>query len=43
MIRAFKEKTASDRDGTMTTAAQLLTDEDIEILAQYAASLGVPN
>ena len=43
VIRAFKEKTASDLDGTMTTAAQLLTDEDIEILAQYAASLGVPN
>jgi cytochrome c553 len=42
MIRGFKEKTASDLDGTMTMAAVPLTEEDIEILAQYAASLGGP-
>ena len=40
LIRGFKEKTASDLDGTMTMAAVPLTEEDIEILAQFAASLG---
>jgi cytochrome c553 len=40
MIRGFKEKTASDLDGTMTMAAVPLTEGDIEILAQYASSLG---
>ena len=40
MIRGFKEKTASDLDGTMTMAAVPLTEGDIEILAQYGASLG---
>ncbi len=42
LIRGFKEKTASDLDGTMTMAAVPLTEEDIEILAQYGASLGGP-
>ena len=40
LIRGFKEKTASDLDGTMTMAAVPLKDDDIEILAQYLASLG---
>ena len=40
LLRGFKEKTASDLDGTMTMAAQPITDDDIEILAQFAASLG---
>jgi len=40
MIRGFKEKTASDLDGTMTMAAVPLSDEDIEVLAQFCASLG---
>jgi cytochrome c553 len=40
LIRGFKEKTASDLDGTMTMAAQPLRDEDIEPLAHYMASLG---
>jgi cytochrome c553 len=40
MIRGFKEKTASDLDGTMTMAAVPLTEQDIEVLAQYCASLG---
>ena len=40
LIRGFKEKTASDLDGTMTMAAVPLTEEDIEILAQFGASLG---
>jgi cytochrome c553 len=39
LIRGFKNKTASDLDGTMTMAAQPLRDEDIEALAHYIASL----
>ena len=42
LIRGFKEKTASDLDGTMTIATQPITEDDIEILAQFAASLGAP-
>lgn len=40
LLRAFKEKTASDLDGLMTMSAQPISEEDIEILSQYAASLG---
>jgi cytochrome c553 len=40
LIRGFKEKTASDLDGTMTMAAVPLSESDIEVLAQYLASLG---
>ena len=40
LIRGFKEKTASDLDGTMTMAAQPIRDEDIELLANFLASLG---
>jgi cytochrome c553 len=40
LIRGFKEKTASDLDGTMTMAAVPLTEDDIEVLAQFLASLG---
>ena len=40
LIRGFKQKTASDLDGTMTMAAQPLREEDIEPLAHYIASLG---
>ena len=39
LIRGFKDKTASDLDGTMTMAAQPLRDEDILALAHYIASL----
>ena len=39
LIRGFKQKTASDLDGTMTMAAQPLREEDIEPLAHYIASL----
>jgi cytochrome c553 len=39
LIRGFKNKTASDLDGTMTMAAQPLRDEDIEALAHYLASV----
>ena len=40
LLRAFKEKTASDLDGLMTMSAQPISEDDIEILVQYAASLG---
>ena len=42
LIRGFKEKTASDLDGTMTMSVQPISDADIEILAHFAASLGAP-
>ena len=42
LLRGFKEKTASDLDGTMTMAAVPLTQDDIENIAQFLASLGGP-
>jgi len=39
LLRGFKAKTASDLDGTMTVAAQPLSDEDIQNLVQFLASL----
>lgn len=39
-LRGFKAQTASDLDGSMTMAAQPLTDADIEDLAHFIASLG---
>jgi cytochrome c553 len=39
LLRGFKAQTAGDLDGTMTTAAQPLTETDIENLAHYMASL----
>jgi len=39
LLRGFKAKTASDLDGTMTVAAQPLSDEDIQNLVQYLGSL----
>jgi len=39
LLRGFKAGTASDLDGTMTMAARPLTDEEVEILAHYCASL----
>ena len=40
LLRGFKAKTASDLDGTMTVAAQPLSDEDIQNLVQFLGSLG---
>jgi cytochrome c553 len=40
LLRAFKSKTASDIDGTMTIATQTLREDDIENLVHYLASLG---
>lgn len=38
-LRGFKAQTAADLDGSMTTSAQPLTEEDIEMLADYLAHL----
>jgi cytochrome c553 len=40
LLRGFKAQTASDLDGTMTMAAQPLTEADIENLAHFIAGLG---
>jgi len=40
LLRGFKTKTASDLDGTMTVAAQPLSEEDIRNLVQFLATLG---
>ena len=40
LIRGFKEKTASDLDGTMTMSAQPLAEADIEPLAHFLAGAG---
>jgi cytochrome c553 len=39
LLRGFKTQTAGDLDGTMTTAAQPLSEADIENLAHFMASL----
>jgi cytochrome c553 len=39
-MRAFKDQTRADLDGSMTMAAQPLSPRDIEDLAEYIASLG---
>lgn len=38
-LRKFKAQNRADMDGNMTSAAQPLTDKDIEILADYLAGL----
>lgn len=40
LLRAFKARTASDLDGTMTVATQPLQDDEIVSLAHFLASLG---
>ena len=42
LLRAFKARTASDLDGTMTVATQPLTDDEIVSLVHYMATLGEP-
>ena len=39
-LHSFKARTRADFDGNMTSASQLLSDEDIEILADYLSGLG---
>jgi cytochrome c553 len=38
-LRGFKAGTRADIDGNMTSAAQALTEKDIEVLADYLAGL----
>jgi cytochrome c553 len=39
-LRLFKASKRADMDGNMTSAAQALTDEDIEVLVDYLGGLG---
>ena len=39
-LKGFKAQTRADLDGNMTSAAQPLSDKDIEVLADYLAGLG---
>jgi cytochrome c553 len=39
-LRGFRAGTRSDIDGNMTSAAQALTERDLEVLADYIAGLG---
>ena len=41
-LRGFKAQTRADLDGNMTSAAQLLSDKDIDVLADYLAGLATP-
>jgi cytochrome c553 len=41
-LRGFKASTRFDMDGNMTSAAQALSDIDIDILADYLSGLGPP-
>jgi cytochrome c553 len=39
-LKGFKASTRADMDGNMTSAAQALSDKDIDVLADYLAGLG---
>ena len=41
-LRGFKAQTRADLDGNMTSAAQALTDKDIDVLVDYISGLGAP-
>ena len=41
-LRGFKARTRADLDGNMTSAAQALTDRDIDVLVDYISGLGAP-
>ncbi len=41
-MRGFKAQTRADLDGNMTSAAQGLTDKDIDVLVDYISGLGAP-
>jgi cytochrome c553 len=41
-LRDFKARTRADFDGNMTSAAELLSEKDIEILADYLSGLTPP-
>jgi cytochrome c553 len=42
LLRAFRARTASDLDGSMTVATQPLTDDEIVSLVHFIATLGEP-
>jgi cytochrome c553 len=41
-LRGFKARTRGDFDGNMTSAAQGLSEADIDVLADYLSGLGSP-
>ena len=41
-LRGFKAQTRADLDGNMTSAAQALTDKDIDVLVDYISGLANP-
>jgi cytochrome c553 len=41
-LRGFKAQTRADLDGNMTSAAQALTEKDIDVLVDYIAGLEAP-
>jgi cytochrome c553 len=41
-LKAFKARTRGDMDGTMTSAAQGLAEDELEILAEYLSTLQLP-
>lgn len=41
-LRSFRARTRGDFDGNMTSAAQLLTEREIDILADYLSGLSPP-
>jgi cytochrome c553 len=41
-LRGFKAKTRADWDGNMATAVQVLTEREIDILADYLSGLSPP-
>jgi cytochrome c553 len=41
-LKGFKASTRSDIDGNMTSAAQALSEKDIEVLVDYIAGQGAP-
>ncbi|HMH19516.1 MAG TPA: c-type cytochrome [Burkholderiales bacterium] len=41
-LRGFKAQTRADLDGNMTSAAQALSDKDVEILVDYLSGLPAP-
>jgi cytochrome c553 len=41
-LKAFKAGTRGDMDGTMTSAAQGLAVDELELLAEYLSTLQLP-
>jgi cytochrome c553 len=41
-LKAFKARTRGDMDGTMTSAAQGLAEDELEMLAEYLSTLQLP-